>query len=126
MLDTNVLIYAAKAQPDIIKRIEELDGIPVTSALCLAELERGVALDPRLVAPETELRESVQVLAFDTAAVMEYKRIISRVGFNRVRDFDRMIAAHAISMEATLLTANGDDFSGIPNLKIDLIKVTSL
>jgi tRNA(fMet)-specific endonuclease VapC len=35
------------------------------------------------------------------------------------RDFDRMIAAHAISLNAVLVTNNAADFSDIPNLALE-------
>jgi tRNA(fMet)-specific endonuclease VapC len=122
MLDTNVLIYASQARPETIRRIAELDGVAVTSALCLAEFERGVVMQAKLAGREFELLARLQILAFDTAAMMEYKNIIATIGFNRVRDFDRMIAAHAISMQATLLTANHDDFRDIPKLKLHSVQ----
>lgn len=59
------------------------------------------------------------VLPFDDAAAEEYGRIIARLGWVRGRDYDRMIAAHALSVQARLVTANITDFSDIPGLAIE-------
>ncbi len=58
-------------------------------------------------------------MAFDTAAAEAYGRIIALCGWVRGRDFDRMIAAHAISLNAILVTNNIADFRDIPNLALE-------
>ena len=56
------------------------------------------------------------VLPFDASAAVAYGRIIAQGGWARGRDYDRMIAAHAISSRSILVTANLADFSDIPGL----------
>ncbi len=124
LLDTNVLVYCARGRPEVIAALAQLEGLCVTSVLCLAEFERGVAVLAGSDLFAADLIDRVQVLAFDQLAVHEYKRIIAALGYNRRTDWDRMIAAHAISMGAILLTSNVDDFADIPGLKIHPVEMT--
>jgi len=51
---------------------------------------------------------------FDKAAVREFERL----PFRRAR-FDRMLAAHALSIGATVVTANLGDFGDVPGLQVE-------
>jgi tRNA(fMet)-specific endonuclease VapC len=48
-----------------------------------------------------------------------YGWIIAQCGWARGRDFDRMIAAHAISSGSILVTDNETDFRDIPGLSME-------
>jgi tRNA(fMet)-specific endonuclease VapC len=61
----------------------------------------------------------IGILPFGTPAVDAYAAIVECIGFSRGRDFDRMIAGHAISVGATLVTDNLDDFADIPGLTLE-------
>ena len=93
------------------------------SVLSLVELERGVWRDPQLSRLRQErlrpLLQAVPVISFDQTAAECYSRIIERCGWVRSRDFDRMIAAHALSLGATLVTNNVADFRDVPDLAIE-------
>jgi tRNA(fMet)-specific endonuclease VapC len=65
------------------------------------------------------LLRAVPVLAFDAAAAEAYGQIIAQCGWVKGRDFDRMIAAHAISTSSVLVTNNLADFRDIPKLTIE-------
>jgi tRNA(fMet)-specific endonuclease VapC len=54
------------------------------------------------------------LLPFDEAAAREY----ARLPFKRAR-FDRLLAAHALSIGATIITNNEADFADVPDLKIE-------
>ena len=54
------------------------------------------------------------MLPFDALAALAYGRIIAQCGWARGRDYDRMIAAHAISSDSILVTHNKADFRDIP------------
>jgi tRNA(fMet)-specific endonuclease VapC len=58
-------------------------------------------------------------LPFDAAAANAYGRIIAQRGWAKGRDFDRMIAGHAIATKSILVTDNVDDFRGIAGLKLE-------
>jgi tRNA(fMet)-specific endonuclease VapC len=93
------------------------------SALSLAELQRGLYKDaaaaPLQRARLEVLLQGVPVLPFNASAAEAYGRIIAQCGWVRGRDYDRMIAAHAISSGSILVTANSVDFRDIPGLAIE-------
>jgi tRNA(fMet)-specific endonuclease VapC len=66
---------------------------------------------------ETLLRQ-IPVLPFDAAAAIAYGRIIAQCGWAKGRDYDRMIAAHAISSGSVLVTNTIADFQDIPGLTV--------
>ena len=123
LLDTSIAIHAGAAHPNVIEKFVENAGVLFTSALVLTELHRGfykntIHQDVRRMQLEILLRQ-VNVLDFDAAAAEAYGRIVAQLGWVKGRDFDRMIAAHAISTRSTLVTANEKDFRDIPGLALE-------
>ena len=120
LIDTNIAVHARDGTPAVLDKLKEHVGSVVLSALCLAELQRGSRRDPSLGPSRrdglTLLRRVLPVLPFDEAAADRYGRLIERYGWVRGRDFDRMIAAHALSLGATLVTDNEKDFRDIKDL----------
>lgn len=87
------------------------------SRASLAELQRGLARhDPIRRARLDVLLSGLRVVAFDAAAAEAYGRVIVACGWIRGRDFDRMIAGHALSRGDVLVTNNIADFRDIPGL----------
>lgn len=123
LLDTNVCIDFALARSDVLRdRIRDAfsQGLAI-SAVTLAELRVGArhrGADPE---DEKRLDKMVRVLAlrdFDAAAAEAYGRIARRIGAKR-RSFDRLIAAHAVSLGLILVTRNEGDFADVPGLKVE-------
>jgi tRNA(fMet)-specific endonuclease VapC len=123
LIDTNIAISARDGDEAILTRLSEESGLVFLSALCLVELERGIYCVPAEAgirrARLDELLHDISVLSFDKAAASAYGRIIAQLGWVRGRDFDRMIAAHAIATSSVLVTANAADFLDIPGLKLE-------
>lgn len=123
LLDTNIAIEIGNLNEPVLERFLSNAQSTFLSVLCLMELERGITLRPALAAKRRArldlLLETVPVVTFDKAAAEAYGKLIAQIGWNRSRDFDRMIAAHAISVDCTLVTANLADFHDIPGLKIE-------
>lgn len=117
LLDTNSCIYLfANAYPALTQRVA---GLPVgslaISVITYAELALGVrnAKPP----PRRLLEgfvEEIEVVPFETAAAEAYARMPFPRG-----NLDRLIAAHAISLDVPLVTRNAADFANIPGLKIE-------
>ncbi len=124
LIDTNIAIHARDGADWALDRLAENDGAVVLSALSLAELQRGLYKDPANTAirlPRLELLlRAIPVLPFDAAEA--YGRIIASLGWVKGRDFDRMIAAHALSTASILITENVADFRDIPGLTIQTWK----
>jgi len=59
------------------------------------------------------------VLPFDAMAAQAYGRIIVQCGWARGGDYDRMIAAHAISSGSIPVTSNAAGFRDIPGLTME-------
>lgn len=125
MLDTNICIYLMKHHPpEVSKRFGECYvGEVVISAITLAELEYGVAYSGANIAHNraalSALLEDIVVMPFDGASANVYGsvRLATR---ERKRDaLDKLIAAHAIALNAILVTNNEADFAAYPGIKIE-------
>jgi tRNA(fMet)-specific endonuclease VapC len=120
LIDTNIAIHARDGTERVLAKLAEHDGEVLLSALSLAELQRGLYRDPRYTAIRQArlevLLHGLPILPFDTSAALAYGRIVAQCGWVRGRDFDRMIAAHAISSGCILVTNNEADFRDIPGL----------
>ena len=123
MLDTNMSSYILKHRPAKVRaRFEEAgnDGL-VLSTVVLAELYYGAARHPK----GTVIREEIDdfavrlaILPWDGSAADHYGSIraaLERVG-SPIGAMDMMIAAHARSLDATLVTNNTKHFRRVPGL----------
>jgi tRNA(fMet)-specific endonuclease VapC len=117
LLDANCCIYLIeKLVPPVRARAERHAlGELVTSAIAFAEVARGTdwsnAQSAGLV---NDFFKAIAVLPFDEAAARKY----ASLPFARHR-FDRLIAAHALALGLTLVTANTCDFQDISGLEIE-------
>lgn len=123
LIDTNIAIHARDGTDAVLDKLAEHDGAILLSALSLAELQRGLYKDPantaiRRMRLEVLLRH-LPVLPFDAAAAEIYGQIIAQCGWAKGRDYDRMIAAHALATASILVTDNISDFADIPGLEIE-------
>ncbi len=120
LVDTNIYIYARDSRYTVREKFAQHEGDILLSAVSLAELRRG--FDARQ--PDAQLRaerhrlliERVMVMPFDSAAAQAYADVLRHKGRQKARDFDDLIAAHALSLGVTLVTNNPADFAGIPGL----------
>ena len=123
LLDTNVCIDFARARSAALRdRIgaNYVRGLSV-STITLAELRVGARHKGAEPADEERLDNLVKVLTlreFDAEAAESYGRIAREIGVKR-RSFDRLIAAHAVSLGLTLVSRNGKDFADVPGLKVE-------
>ncbi|MGP0058814.1 MAG: type II toxin-antitoxin system VapC family toxin [Beijerinckiaceae bacterium] len=123
LIDTNIAIHARDGTDSVLEKLAEHDGAVLLSALSLAELQRGLYKDPTYTALRRirldVLMQHIPILPFDAAAAEIYGQIIAQCGWVKGRDYDRMIAAHAISTNSILVTDNEADFRDVPGLVLE-------
>jgi tRNA(fMet)-specific endonuclease VapC len=123
LIDTNIAIHARDGTDAVLNRLAKHDGDVLMSALSLAELQRGLYKYPAQAALRRVrldiLLEHIPVLPFDAEAALAYGQIIAQCGWAKGRDFDRMIAAHALSTRSVLVTNNAADFRDIEGLSVE-------
>lgn len=124
MLDTNMCIYLMKNQPEEVARrfAQCYVGDVVMSAITYSELEYGVAVaqDSQQERKNLDsLIEDIVVMPFDLAAGRVYGPI--RLATREIKKdaLDKLIAAHAIALNAILVTNNERDFARYPGLNIE-------
>ena len=125
LLDTNICIYLMKeASPAVARRFGALRvGDVGMSAITLAELRYGVAADAahrkRNEKALDALLEEIPAVPFDASAAASYGVIRAAVRDRKRDALDRLIAAHAVSADLTLVTNNTSDFEGYPGLRVE-------
>lgn len=117
MLDTDAVIVAIEGDDPVFRaRMAEADeGDIVISSIVLAEVALGTEQGkPPPAAILNIFLEEVPVLAFDEKAGRAY----AKIPFKRA-SYDRLVAAHAISLGLTVVTANAKDFADVPGLVVE-------
>lgn len=126
MLDTNICIYIINRRPAaVLKRFQSFRiGDIGISAITLAELEYGVAKSSQPRRNREALGQFVSPLElapFDPPATVAYGTIraaLEKRGL-RIGAMDMLIAAHAVSLHATLVTNNEQEFERVPGLRLE-------
>lgn len=125
MLDTNTCIALIKRKPvNALKKFSEYQvGDIGISAVTLAELRYGVSKSRNQTNNQTALDEflwPLEVAAFDDNATVAYGtlRAAQEKKGSAMSILDTMIAAHALSLSATLVTNNPQEFKRIPDLMV--------
>ena len=124
MLDTNTISHLIKAHPPVARRVVD---VPMTS-LCISaitegELLFGLAKRPdakRLHLAVRELLRRVDVLPWDRVVAERYgsaRAVMARHG-KILAPLDLLIATHALSVDAVLVT-NDQSFRLVDDLKVE-------
>ncbi len=117
LIDANSAVYAMDIGHEALKaRIADCEvGTMAISVISYAEVAYGTYIGKP---PEPEVLEAfikqIPLLAFDEVAAREY----AKLPFKRAR-FDRLLAAHALSIGATVVTNNAADFADVPGLVVE-------
>jgi tRNA(fMet)-specific endonuclease VapC len=125
MLDTNICIYLIlKRPPEVLQRLEQqFEGDVVMSAITYAELRAGLetksADRARDEAALGALVARIPVQAFDQAGADAYALARKALPERRRDAMDRLIAAHAVSLELVLVTNNEADFRAYPGIRLE-------
>lgn len=126
MLDTNICIYIMKNRPEHVRnKLKEFDvGDVCLSSIVVSELYYGAYksehTEKNLLALEYFLKP-FDIIEYDLNASIEYGSIRASLEKSGkvIGGLDMMIAAHARSLDMTLVTNNVKEFDRIENLVID-------
>ncbi len=117
LIDANSAVYAMDLGNEGLKaRIADCEaGSLAISVISYAEVAYGTYIGKP---PEPEILEAfiaeIPLVPFDESAAREY----AKLPFKRAR-FDRLLAAHALSVGATVVTNNVADFADVPGLNVE-------
>ncbi len=125
LLDTNMCIYLMKHQPAAAaaRFAQCFVGEVVMSAVTMAELEYGVSCsgenEHQNRSALDQLTQDIQPVPFDHAAARAYGPIRLATQSRNRDALDKLIAAHAVALDVTLVTNNEADFAGYPGLRVE-------
>lgn len=117
LIDANSAVYAMDDGHEVLtaRIADHAPGEIAMSTVSYAEVAYGTYVGKP---PPPEILDAfvaaIPLLSFDEAAAREY----ARLPFKRAR-FDRLLAAHALSIGATVITNNESDFADVPGLKVE-------
>lgn len=122
LLDTNACLdFLLLRSPGLVERLGETFPSCSVSTITVAELRVGnrTSTDPLEDDRKLDLfLSALDVEPFDAAAADRYGRMMRDLALKRT-SFDRLIAAHALSLGLTLVTSNTSDFADVPGLRIE-------
>ncbi len=126
LLGTDTCIYLIKNKPpEVMRRFEEYAiGDVGVSSVTVAELHFGVRKSRHPAQNERALEQfllPLEIADFDRAAAIAYgsvQAVLEEQG-TLIGPLDTLIAAHAVSLGATLVTNNVREFARVPDLKLD-------
>ena len=117
LIDANSAVHSMDDGYEELKaRIADSDaGSIAISVISYAEVAYGT-YGGKPPSPEVleAFIDAIPMVPFDEAAAREY----ARLPFKRAR-FDRLLAAHALSIGAVVITSNVSDFADVPGLKVE-------
>jgi len=128
MLDTNILVYVLNARPHhqaVLDRFDrEKPGDMAVSSVTLAELLFGIEksrqaqMNRKILQP---VLDALNVLAFDAKAAQSYGTVRASLesAGKPIGPLDTLIAAHAMSLDLTLVTNNMREFSKVRHLRLE-------
>lgn len=125
MLDTNICIYIINARPaQVLRHFQEYStGDIGVSSITATELAYGVAKSgsAKNRAALEKFLAPLEIAAFNDAVFWRYGEIraeLERRG-QPIGSLDTLIAAHALVLDATLVTNNTAEFARIAGLRLE-------
>ena len=126
MLDTDTCIALIKRHPEsALKKLRgKSTGQVGISSITLGELAFGASKSSRAKDSHAALAEfllPLDVAKFDEHAALQYGEVraqLARVG-TPIGPLDTLIAAHALAIDAILVTHNTREFGRVDGLRID-------
>ncbi|HEY4367157.1 MAG TPA: type II toxin-antitoxin system VapC family toxin [Steroidobacteraceae bacterium] len=126
MLDTDICIALIKRQPpELIGRLKQhKPGDVSISSVTLAELSFGVSKSAQPEKNRVALDQFIlplEILSFDDVAAEAYggTRAELEASGTPIGPLDTLIASHALSIGATIVTNNVREFSRVKGLRVE-------
>jgi tRNA(fMet)-specific endonuclease VapC len=125
MLDTNAVSAVMRGNPLMDERLLQLDPADwCISAVTHSEICYGLSLRPEattLIRAADAFLAVATTLAWDATAAAAHGRLRAqlRQAGTPIGDFDEMIAAHALSVGAVLVTGNERHFRRLSGLAVE-------
>ena len=126
LLDTNICIYIMNKRPaKVINKFKQREvGEIGLSSITVSELQYGVAKSNQRELNRQRLNEFItplEILAYDELAAEAYGdiRIQLEKSGQPIGPLDTLIAAHARSRNAILVTNNEKEFQRVADLKVE-------
>lgn len=125
MLDTNICIYIIKNKPIAVsKKFKKYKmGELCISSICASELYYGACKSQhqkKNISALQRFLSPLDIMQYDLDASIEYGKIranLEKQG-NIIGGLDLLIAAHAKSLKAILITNNTKEFDRVTGLKV--------
>jgi tRNA(fMet)-specific endonuclease VapC len=126
LLDTNICIFIKNKKPyHVLHKLKSiLDKGVVVSSITVAELHYGVYKSQQIGKNRISLIEFLapfEIICFDDEDAEKFgiiKAELSKQG-NIIGPYDLLIASQAIAKDLILVTNNTNEFSRIPDLKLE-------
>ncbi len=124
ILDSDTLSYLARKVPSVVNQAAKV-GLEKLCISTISELEvrTGLAIknDPKLFLSVSDILGQLNVIAFDSKAAQESAKIraLLRAIGKPSGNLDPLLAGHAISLGAVLVTNNTKHFENVPGLALD-------
>jgi tRNA(fMet)-specific endonuclease VapC len=125
LLDTNICIYLIKKKPiEVLRQFSSHSiGELGLSSITVSELKYGVEKSQQKEKNERALEKFLipfVIEPFDYRAAVIYGKIRAylEADGNSIGPLDNLIAAHALSLDLTLVTNNTKEFLRVPGLKV--------
>ena len=125
LLDTNTCIYIINNRPpNVLEKFRKYKAGEVgISSIAASELAYGVAKSGSIKNRKAldMFLAPMQILSFDSQCLWFYADLrasLEKQGLS-IGPMDSLIAAHALSIDGTLVTHNIKEFVRVPKLKLD-------
>lgn len=126
MLDTDMIIYIIKKQPPrVVERFRQFSQNEIIlSSISIAELERGARKSSNYSKNKKALLDfssPFQIYNFDFKAAEKFGKISAELESKgkKIGAYDTLIAAHAVSVDATIVTNNINEFKRVSGLNVE-------
>lgn len=123
ILDTDTLIYFLKGEPQVVKKMLQIDSKAIyTSIISHSELFFGAYNSTHVIKNLKKVSlflDNISILPYDENASNKFGQLKAKLKLQGklIADMDLMIASICLVQNATLVTNNSRHFERIPHLK---------